>query len=76
MRLNIARNYGTVQDNNDFIINPENIQRANKELSELSEIEQEINILFLTFKDIEEIEFTPAQMGAILFMINEEQGEE
>lgn len=76
MRLNIARNYGTVQDNNDFIINPENIQQANKELSELSEIEQEINILFLTFKDIEEIEFTPAQMGAILFMIKEEQGEE
>ena len=31
---------------------------------------------YKAFKDIENIEFTPAQMGAILFMIQEEQGEE
>lgn len=76
IRLNIVKNYGIVQNNNDFIIEPQNIQQANRELNELSEIEQEINILFLTFKDIEEIEFTPAQMGAILFMIKEDEGEE
>ena len=74
MRLNIIKNYGELKDNQS-IIYPENIQIANKELNDLSNIEQDINILYLQLKDIEDIEFTPAQMGAILFMIKDE-GEE
>ena len=75
MRLNIISNYGKIDDDN-YMIYPENIEQANKELNDLSTIEQKINILYLTFQDIEDIELTPAQMGAILFMIKEEQGEE
>lgn len=73
MRLNIINHYGKIHDD-DYIIYPENIEQANKELDDLSTVKQEVNILFLTFEDIANIEFTPAQMGAILFMINE--GEE
>lgn len=77
VRLSIIQHYGQLNENNDGgIIASENIQLANNELNDLANIEQEINILFLTFKDIEEIEFTPAQMGAILFMIKEDEGEE
>lgn len=75
MRLNIINHYGKIHDD-DYIIYPENIEQANKELDDLSTVKQEVNILFLTFEDIANIEFTPAQMGAILFMIKEDEGEE
>lgn len=75
IRLNIVEQYGEIKENYECVILPENISIATKELNDLSNIEQDINILYLQLKDIEDIEFTPAQMGAILFMIKDE-GEE
>ena len=76
IRLNIIEQYGEIKENYECIILPEHITIANKELNDLSNIQQDINILYLSLEDIENIDFTPAQMGAILFMIKEEQGEE
>lgn len=73
MRLNIIHQYGEIYDNNEYHIFSENVEIANKELNDLANIEQDINILFLTLEDIENIELTPAQMGAILFMIKENE---
>ena len=49
----------------------EDEQSANKELQELSNIQQDVNIYMLKLQDIEELEFTPQQMEALMFMIEE-----
>lgn len=72
----IAQQYGLYQEeSNSYFIPSEQRSIAQQELSDLMNVEQEVNILQLTFNDIEQLEFTPNQMEAILFMIKEEQGE-
>lgn len=74
LRDSIIKHYG-VQDINDldsFIIPDEYKEIAQKELDDLTELEQEVNILKLKFSDIENLEFTMNQMEAIMFMIEEE----
>lgn len=73
-RNNIIQNYG-IQDEEDkdsFIIPKEFQEITQKELDDLIEMEQEVNILMLKFSDIENLEFTMNQMEAIMFMIEEE----
>ena len=73
-RNNIIQHYG-VQDEEDkesFIIPDEYKEITQKELDELIEMEQEVNILKLKFSDIENLEFTMNQMEALMFMIEEE----
>lgn len=73
----IAQQYGLYQEESDSYFIPfEQRSIAQQELSDLMNIEQEVNILQLTFNDIEQLEFTPNQMEAILFMIKEDEGEE
>ena len=54
-----------------LLASPEDEQNANKELQELSNIEQNVDIYMLKLQDIEEFEFTPQQMEALMFMIEE-----
>ena len=69
----IAQQYGSYQEeSNTYFIPFEQRKQAQQELDDLMNIEQEINILQLTFKDIEDLEFTPNQMEAIFFMIKDE----
>lgn len=73
-RNNIIQNYG-IQDEEDkdsFIIPKEFQEITQKELDDLIEMEQEVNILKLKFSDIENLEFTMNQMEALIFMIEEE----
>lgn len=73
-RNNIIQHYG-IQDEEDkesFIIPNEYKEITQKELDELIEMEQEVNILKLKFSDIENLEFTMNQMEALMFMIEEE----
>lgn len=70
----IVTHYG-IQDPNDpetYNFEGENARIAQKELNDLLEVKQEVQLLKLTLKDIEPLEFTSNQMGALLFMIDEE----
>lgn len=73
IRLKIIKQYGQILENGECKICPENIDIVNKELQDLSNIDQDVNILYITLKDIDNIDFTPAQMRALLFMIKENE---
>ena len=74
VRASIAANYGEPDPENpgSYIIPAETRALAQIELNDLSAAAQEVNIIMLDYKDIENVEFTPNQMDAILFMINEQ----
>ena len=71
-RLRIAQHYGELDENtNMFSFSENNIDLVNRELQELLSIEQELDIKTFSIELIEEIKFTPAQMQAIMFMIED-----
>lgn len=74
IRDNIVKNYGTLENEEEglFSFSEEVRGITQKELDDLLEVEQEVNILKLKFKDIEDLEFTSNQMEALMFMIDEE----
>lgn len=74
VRLAIAAQYGSRDPENPDVFNiaPENMDIAQRELDDLTNTTQEVNITMLSLKDIENIEFTSNQMDAILFMIDEQ----
>lgn len=74
VRLAIAAQYGSRDPENPDVFNiaPENMDIAQRELDDLTNTEQEVNITMLSLKDIENVEFTSNQMDAILFMIDEQ----
>lgn len=71
-RDKIVQHYGSPNGDETFFIPEEVRETTQKELDDLLEIEQEVNILKLKFKDIEDLEFTSNQMEALMFMIDEE----
>ena len=71
-RDKIVKHYGSPSGDETFFIPEEVRETTQKELDDLLEIEQEVNILKLKFKDIEDLEFTSNQMEALMFMIDEE----
>ena len=76
VRLSILNKYGSQQEDGQLFIPPEKIQDANKELIDLLQIKQELNIYKIDFEDLEGIEFTAAQMKALMFMINDPEEKE
>lgn len=73
VRQQIIEQYGTIdKDKGTFSINDANIQIANKELEDLLNEKQELNISKISINDLETLEFTPKQMQALLFMIEED----
>ena len=73
-RLEIIQKYGHLneEDSNQFVIPPEKVETVNQELADLLSIEQELNILTIKIDDLDKVEFTPAQMEVLMFMIEEE----
>ena len=71
-RVNILTKYSVNIEGDQLQIDPEKVNDANKELKDLLEIEQEIKVYTFKIEEIMEVRFTPAQMNAILFMIDEE----
>lgn len=73
-RLEIIQKYGYLneEDSNQFVIPPEKVEIVNQELADLLSIEQELNILTIKIDDLDKVEFTPAQMEVLMFMIEEE----
>lgn len=74
-RIKTIREFGEEKDGQIQIPN-EKVEEVNKEIAELFDIEQEINIFMVSFEDIENLEFTSAEMSALLFMIEDPEDEE
>lgn len=72
MRLAIAQKYGVLNEaSNSYDINPEHINVVNNELQDLFSIEQDLPLHIFKLEDFDGLEFTFAQMNALMFMIEE-----
>lgn len=76
IRLNIVNKYAQLSEEGQFSVPQDKIEIVNKELLDLLQIEQELNIYMLDFEDLEDLQFTSAQMEALMFMIEEPEEEE
>lgn len=71
-RLEIAKHYGILdQESQMYKIPKDRLEEANKELDDLFSIEQELDIKKITIESLGDTEFTPAQMQAMMFMIED-----
>lgn len=69
-RIEIAKTYGIDAGDGNFSIPPENIEKAQEELDQLFNIEQDVNIIKISYNDLDpNMELTAAQMDALMFMI-------
>lgn len=71
-RINIAKHYGEPQGDS-FTIPPENSAEVEKELADLFQIEQDLDIKQVPIESLGNAEFTTAEMNALMFMIKEEE---
>lgn len=71
-RIEIAKHYGELDEAGQAYKIPEDkMEEANKELADLFAIEQELEIKTFSIEALGSAEFTPAQMQAIMFMIED-----
>lgn len=70
-RLDILEKYGKKNlETNQYHIEPENIENASKELEDLANIEQDLGLLMIKCKDLDDsIYLSACQMEALMFMI-------
>lgn len=71
-RAAIISHYGTPDGTGYYTIQEANIEIANRELADLLNVNQEVNISTIKLSDLDGMEFTPSQMQALLFMIEED----
>lgn len=71
-RMEIIREYGILdKETNQYIIPSEKIEAANKELADLLELEQEVNLYIINIDNLsDDYSLTTGQMEAIMFMID------
>ena len=69
--MSVLNKYNIGGENEEIQIATENIENANKELKDLLSIESEMKIYTFAIEELDGIKFTPTQMEAILFMIQE-----
>ena len=75
-RVNIAQEYGILnEETRQYEVPPEKIQEAKKKLNDLFNLTQEVKIYKVKIEDFGNIELTPDQMEALLFMIEDEEEE-
>ena len=71
-RLEIAKHYGELtEDGTQYNIPADKIQEASQEIEDLFNIEQELDIKMFPIEALGNAEFTPAQMNAMMFMIED-----
>lgn len=71
-RIDLLSSYGSLdQETNRFTIDPDKISIATKELEDLFNLEQEVNIYTVSIDNFgDDLTLTTGQMEALLFMIN------
>ena len=71
-RLEIAKHYGVLdEENQQYKIPEDKLEEASKELNDLFSIEQDLDIKTFSIEALGNAEFTPAQMQAMMFMIED-----
>ena len=71
-RIEIAKHYGILdEENQQYKIPEDKLEEAFKELNDLFSIEQELDIKTFSIEALGNAEFTPAQMQAMMFMIED-----
>ena len=71
-RLEIAKHYGVLdEEGQQYKILEDKLEEASKELNDLFSIEQELDIKTFSIEALGNAEFTPAQMQAMMFMIED-----
>ena len=71
-RLEIAKHYGVLdEEGQQYKIPEDKLEEASKELEDLFSIEQDLDIKTFTIEALGNAEFTPAQMQAMMFMIED-----
>lgn len=71
-KMNIAQEFGELnEEGTQYIVSSENIKLAQKELNDLFNLEQDLNIHIFKLDDFDNIELTYQQLSAIMFMIEE-----
>lgn len=76
-RVNIAQEYGILNEETEqYEVPPEKIQEASQKLNDLFDLTQEVKLYKIKLEDFGNIELTPGQMQALLFMIEDEKEEE
>ena len=74
--LEIINKYAVQTEDGQLNIANDKIQEVNNELSDLLSIKQDLNIYMLDYEDLDGLEFTAAQMEALMFMIEDPEEEE
>ena len=71
-RIDIARNYGElIEGTQQYQVLPDKIEQAGRDLEELFDIEQDVNIYKVNIDSLsDDYALTAAQMKAIMFMID------
>lgn len=71
-RMNIAREYGQLsEDGEHYIIPADKLEMAQKEISDLFALEQDVNIYTINIDNLDDnLTLTTAQMEALMFMID------
>lgn len=71
-RLKVAQDFGELnEDGTQFVVPPEKLLEARKELNDLFNLEQDLNIHIFKLDDFDEINLTYQQLSSIMFMIEE-----
>ena len=71
-RLEIANHYGVLdEEGQQYKIPEDKLEEASKELNDLFSIEQDLDIKTFSIEALGNAEFTPAQMNAMMFMIED-----
>ena len=72
-RLEVAKHYGELNaEARQYIIPQDKIEQASKEIEDLFNIEQDIDIKTITIEDLGNLELTTTQMQILMFMIADE----
>lgn len=72
VRKNIIMHYGVYdEEKHDVFVPNDKLAQVNQEIDELMNIEQDIDIHYISIKDLEKLDFTHQQMEAIFFMLKE-----
>lgn len=75
-RMDIIQEYGVLdEETQNYIIPNDEINIVTKKINELFDLTQDVKIYKVKLKDFGDIDFTPNQMKALLFMIEEEEEE-
>ena len=69
MRQKILMEYGTRDKNGDIIVLRENIDEVNQKINELMDIDNLIDIIKISFEDIENYELNIEDIEGIRYMI-------